>query len=172
MGKNKIRKSFPGQHDHEEVLLVFRHHLMSMRKQLIVGMLLLLVGLVPAAVFPGSDWPLTILLVAAIMAFSYMFWGWVGWYYSVYIATNERIIEVRQRGFFDRRVTEFGLDKIQNINYHIKGLQAVLFRYGTIAVRTYVGDLVMEGIHNPVGIQEKLVRIVQAHVGDSTVHSA
>lgn len=172
MSKQKIRKSFPGQHDHEEVLLVFRHHLMSMRKQLVVSMIILMAGLVPAAIFVTSDWPLTVLSVTTIMALSYLFWGWVGWYYSVYIATNERIIEVRQRGFFDRRVTEFGLDKVQNINYHIKGLQAVLFRYGTIAVRTYVGDLLMEGIHNPVKIQEKLVRIVQTHGGDSTVHSA
>lgn len=160
---HKQHKGFPGQHQHEEVLLVFRHHLMSLRKHLIVGGLLILIGLVPPAIWAGSTLALQIMLVFLFIAFAYMFWGWVGWYYSVYIATNERIIEVRQHGFFDRRVTEFGLDKVQNINYHIKGLSAVLFRYGTIAVQTYVGDLVMRGIHNPVRIQEKLVSIVQEY---------
>jgi len=161
--KSKIKKGFPGQHDHEEVLLVFRHHLMSMRKQLIVGMLLILIAMMPIAVWPTNGVVLKGGGLAILVALLYIFWAWVGWYYSVYIATNERIIEVKQHGFFDRRVTEFGLDKVQNINYHIKGLQAVLFRYGTIAVRTYVGDLIMKGVHNPVGIQQKLVKIVQQY---------
>lgn len=165
--KAKAYKAFPGQHDHEEVLLVFRHHLMSLRRQLIVGMLLIAVGLLPVIAFPASNLSIQGMLVIWVIAILYSSWAWVGWYYSVYIATNERIIEVKQHGFFDRRVTEFGLDKVQNINYHIKGLQAVLFRYGTIAVRTYVGDLVMKGIHNPVGIQDKLVRIVQEHGGST-----
>lgn len=161
--KNKVHKSFPGQHDHEEVLLVFRHHLMSMRKSIIVSMFTIVIALVPATIWPGSELALQFLGVLSFIALVYFFWGWIGWYYSVYIATNERIIEVHQRGFFDRKVTEFGLDKVQNINYHVKGVQAVLFRYGTIAVRTYVGDLIMRGIHNPVGIQEKLVKIVQQY---------
>jgi hypothetical protein len=161
--QHKAHKGFPGQHDHEEVLLVFRHHLMSMRKELIVSMFILVLALLPATIWPGNMLALQFLGVLAILAFIYFIWGWVGWYYSVYIATNERIIEVRQHGFFDRRVSEFGIDKVQNINYHIKGLQAVLFRYGTIEVRTYVGDLIMRGIHNPVSIQQKLVKIVQEY---------
>jgi uncharacterized membrane protein YdbT with pleckstrin-like domain len=163
MSKQKIHKGFPGQHDHEEVLLVFRHHLMSIRKELIVSMLVIVVGMLPVTIWPTNTLALQFLGIVSVLALAYFIWAWVGWYYSVYIATNERIIEVHQRGFFDRRVTEFGLDKIQNINYHIKGLQAVIFRYGTIAVRTYVGDLVMKGIHNPVGIQQKLVKIVQQY---------
>jgi len=163
MSKKKIHKGFPGQHDHEEVLLVFRHHLMSIRKELIVGLLVVFIGMLPVVIWPTNALALQFLGILSVIALGYLIWAWVGWYYSVYIATNERIIEVHQRGFFDRRVTEFGLDKVQNINYHIKGVQAVLFRYGTIAVRTYVGDLVMKGIHNPVGIQQKLVKIVQEY---------
>lgn len=161
--QHKAHKGFPGQHDHEEVLLVFRHHLMSMRKEIFVSMFIVLIALLPAAVWPGNSLAMQFLGILSLLAVLYFFWGWIGWYYSVYIATTERIIEVKQRGFFDRRVTEFGLDKVQNINYHIKGMQAVLFRYGTIEVRTYVGDLIMSGIHNPVGIQQKLVKIVQEY---------
>jgi hypothetical protein len=161
--QHKAHKGFPGQHDHEEVLLVFRHHLMHMRKEILVSMVIVLIGLLPAAIWPGNTLALQFLGILAVLATAYFLWGWIGWYYSVYIATNERIIEVKQRGFFDRRVSEFGLDKVQNINYHIKGMQAVLFRFGTIEVRTYVGDLMMRGIHNPVSIQQKLVKIVQEY---------
>lgn len=161
--QHKAHKGFPGQHDHEEVLLVFRHHLMSMRKEIVISMFVILIALIPAAIWPSSTLALQFMGILSLLAVLYFFWAWVGWYYSVYIATSERIIEVKQHGFFDRRVTEFGIDKVQNINYHIKGIQAVLFRYGTIEVRTYVGDLIMRGIHNPVGIQQKLVKIVQEY---------
>lgn len=163
--KDKQVRSFPGQHDHEEVQLVFRHHLMAMRKQILITGVLLVVALLPVVVWPTNSVALKFLFITALFALGYFIRSWASWYYSVYIATNERLIEVRQHGFFDRRVTEFGLDKIQNINYHIKGLQAVMFRYGDIAVQTYVGDLVMRGIHNPVNIQEKLVRIVHQFAG-------
>jgi hypothetical protein len=160
---NKVHKGFPGQHDHEEVLLVFRHHLMHMRRHIIISMFIVVFALLPSVIWPANTLALQFLGVLTLIALAVFIWGWVGWYYSVYIATTERIIQVKQRGFFDRRVSEFGLDKVQNINYHIKGLQAVLFRYGTIEVRTYVGDLMMRGIHNPVGIQQKLVKIVQEY---------
>lgn len=97
-------------------------------------------------------------LVIALMIGIYR---WVGWYYTVYIVTNERIVEIKQKGFFNRKVSEFGLDKVQNVNYHIQGLQAVLFAFGDITVQTYVGDLVMATIHKPVHIQEQLVEIIR-----------
>jgi hypothetical protein len=164
--KKKSAKPFPGQHEGETVQLVFRQHPMVMRKQLIIGMLLILAGTVPLLIWPLADWALKVAILTPLFAMAYWFYYWIGWYYSVYVVTNERIVEVRQKGFFNRKVTEFGLDKIQNVNYHITGLEAVLLGYGNITVQTYVGELVMPIIHHPVKIHSKLVDIVrQANTG-------
>jgi hypothetical protein len=159
--KSKQAKPFPGQHEGEEVELVFRQHPMVMRKALIIGMLIILAGTIPLLVDPLADWAFKVALYSPLIVLAYWFYHWLGWYYSVYIVTNERVVEVRQKGFFNRKVTEFGLDKIQNINYHITGLEAVLLGYGNITVQTYVGDLVMPIIHHPVKIHGELVSIVR-----------
>lgn len=157
----KAPATFPGQHKGETVEVVFHQHPLVMRKALIIGMLLILVGVLPPLFWPLAHWawnPLFIILV--IIAF-YWFYNWVGWYYTVYIVTDERLIEVKQRGFFNRKVSEYGLDKIQNVNYHISGFQAVLFSFGDITAQTYVGDIVMKTIHKPVQIHAKMIEVVR-----------
>jgi hypothetical protein len=96
---------------------------------------------------------------------------WIGWYYSVYIVTNQRIIWIKQKGLFDRQVEEWQLDGISNVNYHIGGFQAVLFGFGDITARTYLGDFTMKKIHKPAEIHEVLVEAVRRGGGGST-HSS
>jgi uncharacterized membrane protein YdbT with pleckstrin-like domain len=168
-GQAEFRPTFPGQHESEAVKLVFRQHPLVMRKELIFGMLAIvlaeLLWALPSIVMWVPQWlgdiGWRVLGFTLLAVIAYWFYHWLGWYYSVYIVTDERIVEVRQKGFFNRRVTEFGLDKVQNVNYHIKGFQAVLFQFGDIIAQTYVGDLVMPTIHRPVQIHQKLVDIVR-----------
>lgn len=160
MAKNT---TFPGQHEDEKVLLVFHQHPLVMRKQLVIGLLLILLSVMPLL---RVEWVLNSVLqkipfIVFAIVLVYWFHRWVAWYYSVYIFTNERVVEVKQSGFFNRKVTEFGLDKVQNVNYHIKGFQAVLFQFGEITIQTYVGDLVMPMIYKPVPIHQKILKIVR-----------
>jgi hypothetical protein len=96
------------------------------------------------------------------------FYRWVGWYYTVFIVTNQRILVIKQRGLFNRKVDEWQLDGISNVNYSIGGFQAVLFGYGDIVARTYIGDLEMKTIHKPAEIHAQLVNAVRQAGGGST----
>lgn len=170
-GKSKAKKrsdeAFPGQHPNEEVLLVFNQHPLVMRKPLIYGLLAILLGTLPLA-FPQIylyPWLpgllLKILLAILAVVFAVWFYAWIGWYYSVYIVTSERIVEIKQSGLFSRQVSEWQLEWVQNVNYNISGLQAVLFGYGDLTAQTITGDLVMPKIHKPTEIHEQLLRIVR-----------
>lgn len=158
-------KTFPGQHEGETVELVFHQHPLVMRRALIIGLGLVLVGVLIPFVQVTSlhdlnpTWkPLWGVLVIVV---AYWFYAWIGWYYTVYIMTDMRLIEIKQHGFFNRKVSEYGLDKIQNINYHIRGLQAVIFQFGDIVAQTYVGDIIMKTIHKPVAIHSKMIEVVR-----------
>ncbi len=160
-GKDK-KESFPGQRPDEQVELVFHRHPIVMRKALIIGALILLVGSIPGLVAPSHyNGDLKALGVAGIVTLLFWIYEWVGWYYTVYILTTQRLIEVKQKGFFNRRVREFPLDKIQNVNYHIKGFMAVVFHFGTITAQTYVGDVVMDTIHKPVETHQKIISVIR-----------
>ncbi len=166
--KSRRAKEFPGQHEGETVSFVFRQHPVVLRKQIIYGLIVMLLAIVPLD-FPQSySSPLLegisfkVLIIVPLLVFLYWFHRWVGWYYSVYIVTNRRIVEVRQKGFFDRRVTEWQLDKIYNINYHVDGFQAAMLGYGDLIAKTVIGEFVMPMIQHPTEIHQQLLDAVSA----------
>lgn len=170
----KQEKEFQGQHDGEVVQMLFRQHPLVMRKPLIYGLLAILVGVLPLdfqqiysvnGLAPILTKIALIIPVGVLLAWIYR---WIGWYYTVFIVTDRRILEVKQKGFFDRKVDEWQLDGISNVNYHVGGFQAVLFGYGDITARTYIGDLEMKTIHKPAEIHEQLVEAVRRGGGGST----
>ena len=170
----QTEKQFPGQHDGEEVQFLFRQHPLVMRKALILGLLVIVVGVLPLD-FPqiyNSDqvasFFMKVALIVPLVVLAAWFYRWVGWFYTLYIVTDRRILEIKQKGFFTRKVNEWQLEGIQNMNYEIGGFQAVLFGYGNITARTYIGDLEMMTIHNPAEIHEQLVNAVKRAGGGST----
>jgi hypothetical protein len=156
-------KYFADQFDDEEVLYVFRKHPIVMRKGLVFGMVAILVGLLPAAIKPslGFGWFFGGIGIGIIVGCLLMLPFWITWYFSVFIITDKRLIQITQKGFFHRAVVDMGLDQIQMVNYQISGLQETLLGFGTIIMQTFVGDLVIHTVHHPAKIQKKILEILR-----------
>lgn len=157
-------RDFPGQHPDEEVVLVFRQHPVVLRHPLIYGMLAILAGIIPLLIWPLSNTALKIALIMPLLVIVYWFYHWIGWHYSVYIVTDQRLINIRQKGFFNRQVSEVGFDKVQSINYHIKGLQAALFKFGDLSVQTYTGEWVLPNVHHPEEVHSQMMTVAHSIV--------
>lgn len=157
MAKNKApRKEFNGQRDGEEVLFVFRRHIIAMRK----GFYMLLIPFMLTAIPPliwQDNLELFLLplggLGLGLLLFSYHF---LMWRYTYYIVTDQRIRQVTQKGFFGTDVVELRLSKIQNISYNIPGFFGEIFHFGTIVIQTFVGDLVINNVEHPEDTYNKL----------------
>ena len=80
----------------------------------------------------------------------------------MYVVTNERIRQITQRGFFGKDVVELSLDKVQSISYNIPGFSGEIFKFGTIIIQTFVGDLVIRMVEHPSEIYNKLQDAVYA----------
>lgn len=158
-------KYFEDQFDDEEVLFVFRKHPLIMRKGLIFGMLCLLFGVIPAAVHPtlGFGWFLGGLGIGAVVGLLVFAPFWISWYYSVFIVTDQRLIQITQKGLFHRSVVDMRLKQIQMVNYQVAGLQETLLGFGTIMMQTFVGDLIIHDVHHPARIQKKLLETLRDH---------
>lgn len=154
-------KYFSDQFDDEEMLLLFRKHPVVMRKALIFGSLLLLVGVLPALVYPTMLVFFGGLTTGFLLFTVVFFYSWMGWYFSVYIVTNQRFIQSTQKGLWKHSVVDIGLDKIQTISYEINGLQETMLGFGTIVIQTYVGDLVIHDVHHPKVIQKRMSHILR-----------
>lgn len=158
---------FDGQRDGEQLLFIFRRHIIAMRK----GFYLLLIPFVISAVPPliwQSNLELFLLpiggLLLGLILFSYHF---MMWYFTVYIVTDQRIRQITQRGFFGKDVVELRLSKIQNISYNIPGFTGEIFGFGTIVVQTFVGDLVIHKVEHPDKVYNQLQDAVSQAVAEN-----
>lgn len=160
----KPQKYFEDQMDDEEVLFVFHKHPIVMRKGLVFGMLGPLVGVIPAAIKPELGFTAFFggLAAGCILGLLIFAPSWISWHFSVFIVTDQRFIQITQKGLFHRSVADLGLPQIQSVNYDVSGLQETLLGFGTIKMQTYVGDLTIHDVHHPARIQKKLLGILRA----------
>lgn len=156
-------KHFDDQFDDEDVLFIFRKHPVVMRKGLVFGLFGPLLGVIPAAINPniGFGWFFGGLAIGCLLGLLVFFPSWIGWYFSVFIVTDQRLIQITQKGLFHRSVIDMKLSQIQMVNYEISGLQETLLGFGTIMMQTFVGDLVIHDIHHPAQIQKKFLETLR-----------
>ena len=163
---------FKEQFDDEDVLLVFRKHPVVMRR----GLVFACVGLpIPMLVVVGMNFVyannperlptvMTFYIALAIgflLGLLIMLPWWISWNYSVHIFTDQRMIQIAQKGLFKRSMVAIGVDQIQMVNYEIDGIEQTLLGFGTIVVQTYVGSLTISHVHHPAKIQKKLLHLLR-----------
>jgi len=174
-------KYFEDQMDGEEVLFVFRKHPIVMRKGLIIGMAAWLVG--PLYTFaltyiyanqpdkiPSVNFFFISLAASIMLGVILIIPSWISWYFSVFIVTDQRLIQITQKGLFNRTVVDMNLSQIQMVNYQVAGLQETLLGFGTISMQTFVGDLIIHDIHHPAKIQKHLLEILRKEGIQTTDH--
>lgn len=162
-------KYFADQLDDEEMLFIFRKHPVVMRKGLIIGMLGILLPVLYVGILtyvrpnnpPSFGFFFGSIGVGLILGLILMFPSWVGWYFSIFIVTDQRFIQVSQKGMFHRSLVDVSLNQIQMVNYEIAGFQETLLGFGTIMMQTYMGDLVIHYVHHPAKIQKRLTTILR-----------
>ncbi|MDB5163326.1 MAG: hypothetical protein JWO54_614 [Candidatus Saccharibacteria bacterium] len=164
------KRDFEGQRPDEELLFVFRRHLIAMRK----GFYLLLGSLVITAI-PPLIWQDNLeLFLLPVFGFALglilFFYHYTMWYFTIYVVTNQRIRQITQKGFFGKDVVELRLSKIQNISYNIPGFSGEIFGYGTIVIQTFVGDLVIRNVEHPEKTYNKLQDAVSTVVETQGEH--
>lgn len=162
-GPKQHVKYFEDQFDDEEVLFVFRKHPIVMRKGLVLGMLGPLLGIIPAAIWPDLGFGVFFGGLAAGCLLGVLIFtpSWIGWHFSVFIFTDQRFIQITQKGLFHRAVADLALAQVQSVNYEVSGLQETLLGFGTIKMQTYVGDLTIHDVHHPAKIQKRLLSILR-----------
>jgi uncharacterized membrane protein YdbT with pleckstrin-like domain len=81
--------------------------------------------------------------------------GLFEWTRNILVITNQRVIDVNQRGFFSRSVAEATYDKIQDVQSTVSGLWQTMFQYGSIVLKTAGAGTTLDihGIRHPQEVQ-------------------
>lgn len=156
-------KYFKDQFDDEQVLFVFRKHPVVMRRGLIYGLIGPVLGTLPSAIWPeiGFGWffgGMAIGIAAGGVVF--LPW-WITWYFSVFVTTDQRFIEIIQKGLFKKKVNDVKLPLVQSVSYELSGMSETLLGFGTIRLRSYIGEIVITQVHHPAKVQKRLSEILK-----------
>ncbi len=153
---NQQLLDFEGQHEGEELLFVFHRHIIAMRKGFYALLIPFAISSIPPLIW--QDNLVLFLLPLAGLALGLLFFSYyfLMWWFTYYMVTTQRIRQVTQKGFFGTDVVELSLAKIQNISYNIPGFFGEVFKFGTIVIQTFVGDLVINKVEHPSKIYNKL----------------
>lgn len=163
--------NFPGQHDNEQVILFLRRHWFIFLRRLIFVILSVIVLALVYVFFNllGNGFAQTdyynLLLFAeslgTLFIWNLFFILWIDFYLDAWIVTNERIINIKQNGFFNRDISELKLTKIQDVTSEIVGFIPTVLGYGNIYVQTAaeVERFAFYQIPNPNEVKNTIVQL-------------
>jgi uncharacterized membrane protein YdbT with pleckstrin-like domain len=154
--KDKPSLDFVGQREGEKLLFVFRRHMIAMRKGFYMLVIPIIITAIPPLIWQYNLELFLLPIAGLIVGLVFFFYHFILWYFTVYVVTDQRIRQITQNGLFGKDVVELRLSKIQNISYNIPGFSGEIFKYGTIVIQTFVGDLVIRNVEHPDRIYNKL----------------
>ena len=127
----------------EKILMIVHRHWFVLLGKIIAGTFLLLLPFILTPVmasFGNLSWdiaPSLFFFVLYLMVILLVFLTfWLDYYFDVWIITTERIVDIEQRGLFNREVSEFILKNVQDVTITIPGMIATFLKFGNIVIQT------------------------------------
>lgn len=102
----------------------------------------------PLVIFGTASW----LLLSCLTGFML----WTHYYLDLWVITDRRIIVIDQVHFFNRKVSSFRLERLQDIKVSINGLLATFLNFGTLRAQTASAaesSFETAGLPDPKGLQ-------------------
>jgi len=159
----------------ENVIKIVRRGFFVFFKRLVFLLLLAVIPLAVAyAIILGSPeilydpiiFPLLTLGASGYYLFVWLFFffNFIDYYLNVFALTNERIIDIKQEGFFARTISEQRLSRVQDVTSEVDGLFPTIFKYGNILVQT-AGEqeqVYFKDIAHPDEIRDLVIKVAES----------
>lgn len=148
--------TFEGQRTNEEVVYVFRRHILTSIRGFFFLIFMIAAGSVPMMIWPSEQNMVFVWMGAVIVGLLGMGYSYLLWYFSFYIVTNQRLRQTRQKGLFKKTVVDLDLENIQSASFGVPGVFGSMFNYGTILIQTSAGDLVLSMVSHPETVYNEI----------------
>lgn len=126
----------------------------------------LLLKIKPDVLSGEISYPLIVLIASAYYLFTwcFFFFLFIDYYLDVGIITSERIIDIKQQGFFSRIISEQKLSQIQDVTSETHGIIPTLLKYGNVFVQSAGTQQRFSffQIPNPDQIRDLIIKLSQS----------
>ncbi len=167
-------KYLPHRKKDERIIFFLRRHPYVLYRSLFIY---LIIGVVPIFIYSyAKDYGMTLfndgeflVFVKLLIIVFYLFWwlflyhNWLDYFLDVWIVTNHRVINIEQRGLFNRVVAEHKLFRIQDVMSEQKGILPTFFNYGEVHIQTAGTEktVVFEQVPQPNEVAQETIKLVE-----------
>ena len=169
---------FETQEEAEKVILFLRQHFIVNVPWILITLFLFIT---PTVIFPRlfHAVSLNVTLPASYYVIGTIFWylatfgfalaSFIGWFFNIYIVTDERIVDIDFLYLLYKKFSEAELAKIQDIHYTSGGILATIFNYGDVVVETAgeAPNIIFEAIPFPEKVVETIRELTESEEAES-----
>lgn len=164
----------PNKRPDEKVVLFLRRQWFAWAFIIVAAVLMLAVPAVIAAIFWNrvDVWlahptlgPAIVVLgsmyVLSVWLFSFL--EFTDYYLDTWVITTHRVINIEQKGLFNRVASELHLAAVQDVTSDVKGMVRTFFDYGHVLVQTAAEhtQFVFKDIDHPEKVKELIIKLVE-----------
>lgn len=190
------RYHFQGQRENEIVLRIVHRHWFDIATHFFVIIIFLAVLFGSFSIMPllfpdwlGSESERFVTFIRSsitLILWLYAFLIWIDYFFDVWIITNERVVNIEQKGLFVRTVSELKFSRIQDVTSEVSGMIPTILNFGDVKVQTaseedfflfrrvpdpyHVKDVIMERLRTER--DDEINRIVEASRSGKKFESA
>jgi Bacterial PH domain len=174
----------------EKVLRVARKHWFIIMTELLGVLVMLLIpfflliiltlipGLAPESLHLETHLPIISYFISLWLLMSLMsgFMIWTHYYLDLWIITDRRIIAIDQVHFFNRKVSSFRLERLQDVKVQISGIIPTFLNFGTLHAHTASNNeenFTTTGLPDPRDLQATIQKATDERlltIGGQTSH--
>lgn len=178
---NESPSSFEGQEKGERVIYLLRKHpfvaFLPVSMTATFALIPIFIFLIFYSLITDSEYFVFFLFLICLY---YMFLWIIAFYHlmmytlNTVIVTDKRIIDRDQLGFFERKVSELHVYRIQDITVSTKGILPTMLGYGDVMVQTagIEQSFVFRQMPNPEEVKTEIMKVVSmANAGVKPHHT-
>ncbi len=113
---------------------------------------------------PGGDAIVTVFLsIYSLAVVSFFFQEFIDYYLDTWIVTTERVMDIEQRGLFNRTAAEMHIALVQDATTEIRGMLGTFLDYGHVFVQT-AGEqrrFTFKNVTHPEQIRNTILRLAE-----------
>lgn len=108
--------------------------------------------------FDHDWWGISLFFLLLFLGFFVIFRNYYLWKKNIFYITTHRLIDIEQRGFFEKIVSEIPYDQIEDVYGKINGFFGMVFRFGLVSIQTGGGKIkiILNNIKRPLQLQQEI----------------
>jgi uncharacterized membrane protein YdbT with pleckstrin-like domain len=93
---------------------------------------------------------------------------WIDYYFDVWIITNERIVNIEQKGLFNRHISELRFSRVQDVTASVDGLVPTMLNFGDVYVQTASEEdhFIFRQVGDPFAVKDEVMRLARQATRD------